>query len=210
MATIITNTGESLIARHQAEGSPLILDRFILAYMPGQDPVAAIDRAETRPPDDRIVYTYAVPDDFRGYVSPNQVVYSMLLGSDVGDFTFNWVGLAADDGSIVTITHLPDTRKWATSGQTLGNNLTRNVLLEFTGALTTTGVTIEAKTWQVDFTARLHGIDERADLAGVLCRDASFQKNMIELYRQTLAIAKSVDASINRKDDRPTILSVRL
>ncbi|MDK2956535.1 MAG: hypothetical protein PWQ57_2031 [Desulfovibrionales bacterium] len=166
MATIITNAGESLIARRQAEGSPLILNRFILAYAPGQDPDANIDRAEARPPDDQIVYTYAIPDDFRGYVSPNRVVYSMLLGSDVGDFTFNWVGLAADDGSIVTITHLPDTRKWATSGQTLGNNLTRNVLLEFTGALTTTGVTIEAKTWQVDFTARLHGIDERARLAG--------------------------------------------
>ncbi|MGE4471082.1 MAG: hypothetical protein AB7D47_13190 [Desulfovibrio sp.] len=48
-----------------------------------------------------------------------------------------------------------------------------------------------------------------ADLAGVLPESANFQKNMIQLYQQTLAGAKSVDASINRTDDRPTILSVR-
>ncbi|GAB6177969.1 hypothetical protein JCM16814_28600 [Desulfobaculum senezii] len=174
MATVITYAGESLIAQKQAAGAPLLLDHFVLALVPGQDPDQPVERAEGMPPAEQIVHQYVIPDEFKGYVNPNQVVYSMLLGSDVGDFTFNWVGLAAQDGTIVTVTHLPEIQKRQTAGETQGNNLTRNVLVEFTGALGTTGVTVEAKTWQVDFTARLKGIDERErranrDLYGRQC-----------------------------------------
>ncbi|KIV66013.1 Phage tail fiber protein [Pseudomonas sp. FeS53a] len=43
----------------------------------------------------------------------------------------------------------------------LGNNVTRNFLVVFDGAQALTGLTIDASTWQHDFTVRLAGIDER-------------------------------------------------
>ncbi|MFO6979591.1 phage tail protein, partial [Pseudomonas aeruginosa] len=46
-----------------------------------------------------------------------------------------------------------------------GNNVTRNFLVAFDGAQELTGITIDASTWQHDFTVRLAGIDERERLA---------------------------------------------
>src|SRR5690606_26579580 len=43
----------------------------------------------------------------------------------------------------------------------VGNNLTRNFLVVFDGAQELTGISIDASTWQHDFTVRLAGIDER-------------------------------------------------
>lgn len=182
MATAITYTGETLIAQKQAAGAPLVISKFILAHVPGLDPNAPVNRAEAMP--ENVVYEYAIPDEFKGFVNPNQVVYSMLLTSSIGNFTFNWVGLVAEDGTLVTVTYLPEMEKVKTAGNVQGNNLTRNVLLEFSGAQETTGVTVEAKTWQIDFTARLNSIDERTrkacrDLYGRSCfiKDAALIKN---------------------------------
>ncbi|GFM34195.1 phage tail protein [Desulfovibrio subterraneus] len=164
MATVITLAGESLIARKQAAGVPLQIDAFVLALVPGLDPDLPVDRSEGKPDAAQIVHTYQIPDEYRGYVNPNQVVYSMLLGSDLGNFSFNWLGLySSADDVVVAISHLPEMAKWKTDTATnaAGNNLTRNMLLEFSGAQVATGITIQAATWQVDFTARMRGIDER-------------------------------------------------
>lgn len=48
---------------------------------------------------------------------------------------------------------------------TPGNNLTRNFLLEFAGARELTQITVEAEVWQLDFSVRLKGIDERERLS---------------------------------------------
>ncbi|WBF68246.1 phage tail protein [Desulfovibrio subterraneus] len=164
MATVITLAGESLIARKQAAGEPLQIDAFVLALVPGLDPDLPVDRSEGKPDAAQIVHTYQIPDEYRGYVNPNQVVYSMLLGSDLGNFSFNWLGLYSSvDDVVVAISHLPEMAKWKTDTATnaAGNNLTRNMLLEFSGAQVATGITIQAATWQVDFTARMRGIDAR-------------------------------------------------
>jgi hypothetical protein len=164
MATVITLAGESLIARKQAAGEPLQIDAFVLALVPGLDPDLPVERSEGKPDAAQIVHTYQIPDEYRGYVNPNQVVYSMLLGSDLGNFSFNWLGLySSADDVVVAISHLPEMAKWKTdtATNTAGNNLTRNMLLEFSGAQATTGITVQAATWQVDFTARMRGIDER-------------------------------------------------
>lgn len=187
MATAITYTGETLIAQKQAAGAPLVISKFILAHVPGLDPNAPVNRAEAMP--ENVVHEYAIPNDFKGFVNPNQVVYSMLLTSSIGNFTFNWVGLAAEDGTLVTVTYLPEMEKVKTAGNVQGNNLTRNVLLEFSGAQETTGVTVEAKTWQIDFTACLNSIDERTrkacrDLYGRNCfiKDAALIKNDADYF----------------------------
>ena len=117
---------------------------------------------------DRVVYTYPIPDEYRAYVNPNQVVYSALLGSDVGDWSFNWQGLVCSEyDTLIAAATFPTLEKRKYSGATgaAGNNLTRNFLLEFSGAKELTGITISADVWQLDFTIRLLGMDERERLS---------------------------------------------
>ncbi|PWB34672.1 phage tail protein [Pseudomonas sp. SDI] len=166
MATI-TLAGESLIARQQAARQPLVIRRFLFANVPGLDPTAPVDRtAAGRPSAARIVHTYDMPQENAGYVNPNQVVYSCQLGSDLGDWDFNWIGLEAEDGTLFAAAHVPlqQKRKNIPPLQ-VGNNVTRNFLVAFDGAKALTAITVDAKTWQHDFTVRLKGIDERERLS---------------------------------------------
>jgi microcystin-dependent protein len=158
----ITLAGESQIALKQSQKKPLIISKFIFANVPGLDPVTPIDRAAGKPPAGQIVQVYTIPKENAGYVNPNQVVYSAQLGSDIGDWDFNWVGLEDEDGLLFAVSYVPlqQKRKNIPPLQ-IGNNVTRNFLVAFDGALAQTGVTIDASTWQHDFTVRLAGIDER-------------------------------------------------
>lgn len=168
MSTVITAAGETLIAQKHISGEALVIDRIILANIPGLDVSLPVDPEQGKPAANKIVYDYVIPQDYKGFVNPNQVVYSMLLGSEVGNFQFNWLGLfSSAENALVAVTHLPVTEKWQTDkgSNTLGNNLTRNFLLQFSGAKAVTNITVEAKTWQVDFTARLRSIDDRERLS---------------------------------------------
>ena len=162
----ITLAGESLIARLLGAQLPLTISHFVFANVPGLNPATPVDRAAGKPPANQIVYEYPLPKENTGYVSPNQVVYSSQLGSDVGDWDFNWIGLVAQDGTLFAVAYVPlqQKRKNIPPLQ-VGNNVTRNFLVEFDGAQALTNITIDAKTWQHDFTVRLAGIDERQRLS---------------------------------------------
>ncbi|OIN54276.1 phage tail protein [Pseudomonas costantinii] len=159
----LTLAGENLIAAKQAANTGLKVSRFIFANVPGLNPGAPVDRAALKPAAAQIVYTHQIPSEHVGYVNPNQVVYSAQIGSDVGDWDFNWIGLETADGVLFAVAYLPVQQKRRNiPPQQVGNNLTRNFLVVFDGAQALTGVTIDAKTWQHDFTVRFAGIDERA------------------------------------------------
>ncbi|WP_294734782.1 phage tail protein [uncultured Pseudomonas sp.] len=163
MGAVITLAGESLIAQKQAANTGLKVSRFIFANVSGLNPTAPVDRAAPKPVAAQIVYTHQIPSEHAGYVNPNQVVYSAQIGSDVGDWDFNWIGLETVDGVLFAVAYVPVQQKRRNiPPQQIGNNLTRNFLVVFDGAQALTGVTIDAKTWQHDFTVRLAGIDERA------------------------------------------------
>ncbi|MDC0686157.1 phage tail protein [Mitsuaria sp. RG] len=159
---IITLAGESLIAQKQAGRELLDVVRFIYANVPGLDPQAEIDRAALKPPADQIVYTHEIPATSAGYVNPNQVVYSSMLNSSIGDFDWNWLGLETAEGVLFAVAYVPlqQKRRYIPPHQ-IGNNTTRNILVEYSGAKELTGIMIDASTWQHDFTVRLAGIDER-------------------------------------------------
>ncbi|MGZ0703791.1 phage tail-collar fiber domain-containing protein [Pseudomonas piscis] len=158
----ITLAGESLIAQKQGAKEVLHIARFIYANVPGLDPAKPIDRAAAKPPAMQIVHTYEIPAGNSGYVNPNQVVYSSMLGSDVGDFDWNWLGLESAEGVLFAVACLPLQQKRRNIPPLqIGNNITRNILVEYSGAQELTGITIDASTWQHDFTVRLAGIDER-------------------------------------------------
>lgn len=164
MGATITLAGESLIAQKQAAKQILNAARFILANVPGLDPEQPVDRAAGKPPVAQIVGAFDVTQ--AGYVNPNQVVYSVMLGSDIGDFDWNWIGLETVDGVLLMVAYVPLQQKRRNQlPQQIGNNVTRNFLLMFDGAKALTGVTVDASTWQHDFTVRLAGIDERQRLA---------------------------------------------
>ncbi|ELI7915166.1 phage tail protein [Yersinia enterocolitica] len=164
--TAITFAFEQWKAQEAAAGKAVVLDEFVLAYVPDLDHTVPISRAETLPPVAQIVHRQAV--NKIGLVNDNAVVYSVTMGTELGDFDFNWIGLVNKaSGTVAMIVHAPTQRKVANVAGQQGNVLTRSFLMEYNGAATATGITTPAETWQIDFTARLTGIDEMQRLINV-------------------------------------------
>ncbi|EBT0235893.1 phage tail protein, partial [Salmonella enterica] len=136
------------------------------ANVPGLEPDRPVDRNETLPPAEQIVHRQAVSR--KGVVNDNAVVHSVVLGADVGDFSFNWIGLLNKaSGTLAMIVHAPLQQKLKTAEGQQGNVLTRSFLMEYNGAQAETGINTPAETWQIDFTARMAGMDERQRLENI-------------------------------------------
>ena len=173
----ITYQGERLIARKQGDGQVLKIDRIVLANIPNLDAAKPVDRNEKLPAAGQIVLNEQVSQ--HGHINPNLVVYSLMMATGGNDFEFNWLGLyASADDVVVAITYLPLQRKSRNVA------MTRNFMLEFSGAAETTDVNIDAKSWQVDFSARMNGIDER----GRQIRLDTFGRQLF--YRDTCKVTK--------------------
>lgn len=157
---VITKVFSEWKAQQAINNQPVTLDEFIFAYIPGLDADKPIDNTETTPAADKIVCRRAVSKS--GVVNENSVVYSVTLGADVGDFDFNWIGLANKaTGTLAMIIHAPTQRKIKNANGQQGNVLVRSMLMEYSGAREATEITTPAETWQIDFTARLAAMDER-------------------------------------------------
>ncbi|EBP2453202.1 phage tail protein [Salmonella enterica] len=164
--TTITRAFEQWKAQQGATGEPVLLDEFVFANVPGLDPDRPVDRNETLPPAEQIVHRQAVSR--KGVVNDNAVVHSVVLGADVGDFSFNWIGLLNKaSGTLAMIVHAPLQQKLKTAEGQQGNVLTRSFLMEYNGAQAETGINTPAETWQIDFTARMAGMDERQRLENI-------------------------------------------
>lgn len=163
---VITQVFEQWKAQQAATNEAVTLDEFVFAHVPDLDVDAPIDRNEVMPPAAQVVHRQAVSRT--GVVNDNAVVYSVVLGADTGDFTFNWVGLINKaSGTLAMIVHAPEQQKLKTKEGQQGNVLTRSFLMEFNGAQAETNIDTPAETWQIDFTARMAGMDERQRLENV-------------------------------------------
>lgn len=157
--TVIPTAFERWKAQQAIDNQPIVLDEFVLAYVPDLDHNAPIDRMEALPPEAQIVHRQAV--NKTGIINDNAVVYSFTMGTEIGDFVFNWIGLInRETETVAMIVHVPTQRKIANQTGQQGNALTRSFLMQYNGAAAETGITTPAETWQIDFTARLSGIDE--------------------------------------------------
>ncbi|WP_264966658.1 phage tail protein [Providencia rettgeri] len=166
MASVITLAFENWKAQEAASGKAVLLDEFVFANVPNLEPTQPIDRNEKLPPANQIVHRQAV--NKAGLASENAVAYSVTMGADVGNFDFNWIGLLNKaSGTVAMITHAPTQKKLKTQNGQQGNVLTRSFILEFQGAAEETQIKTSAETWQIDFTARLSGIDEMQRLINV-------------------------------------------
>ncbi|WP_445772971.1 phage tail-collar fiber domain-containing protein [Shewanella sp.] len=159
MAQVITIAGERLFALKAQNNEQLDIDTFIFANVPGQDPNATIDRNEGLPPVAQRVHQQIVQQV--GRINDNVVVYSTVLDSVTGPFDFNWVGLySSANQTLIAVSHIPNVSKTITAPGTAGNTLNRNFGIEYSGIADLAGITVQPETWQLDFTARLSGMDE--------------------------------------------------
>lgn len=164
--TAITLAFEQWKASQAVTGEPVLLDEFVFANVPGLDASKPVDRKETLPPVAQIVHRQAVSR--KGVVNENAVVHSVVLGAEVGDFSFNWIGLINKaSNTLAMIVHAPLQQKLKTKDGQQGNVLTRSFLMEYNGAQAETGINTPAETWQIDFTARMAGMDERQRLENI-------------------------------------------
>ncbi|MCX8983521.1 phage tail-collar fiber domain-containing protein [Citrobacter portucalensis] len=163
---VITTAFERLKAQQAASGAAVVLDGFIFAHVPNLDDTTPIDPTEAIPAAAQIVHRADV--SMTGVVNENAVVYSVTLGTSVGDFDFNWVGLVNKaSNTLAMIVHAPVQNKVANASGVQGNVLTRSFLMEYDGAKKQTEITTPAATWQIDFTARLAGMDDRVRVENV-------------------------------------------
>ena len=166
MGASITLAGESLISQKQSKREALLVSKFVLANVPGLDTTLPVDRAAGLPLAENIVHSVLVTRE--GYLATNKVVYSLMLGSDIGDFDFNWIGLVSAEDVLVIAAYVPrqQKRKEIPPLQA-GNNLTRNIILEYDGAQSLTGINVPASSWQFDFTADFTAINAKIELLQV-------------------------------------------
>lgn len=165
--SIITLAFEQYKAEQEATATAVELNEFVLANIPNQDPSLPIDRGEGLPAAEFIVHVADTSQE--GFVNPNAVVYSLIMDTTIGDFEFNWIGLRnKESGVIAAISHVPTVSKFKTiAGVQNGNAVTRSIMMSYFGAQALTNINVDASTWQIDFTARLSGMDERVRLANV-------------------------------------------
>ncbi|MCO1336318.1 phage tail protein, partial [Microbulbifer sp. OS29] len=155
----IINSGAAYIAAKTGANEPVEITQFVLADIDGLDHTQSVNLAEVMPAANEIVHQAAVSQ--KGYLTPDKVVYSLSMDTGDGDFYFNWLGLVANDGSLVAVAYVARTLKAATANGVQGNNITRNFLLQFADAQASTGITVPAETWQIDLSAWLNAMDVR-------------------------------------------------
>lgn len=148
-AGILTHAGRALFARKQAAEQPLIIDRFMLANISALDPTQPANPDEILPSVVDQVDTLPVTD--KGFISPDEVVYSLYLGTDVGNYSFNWIGLLAEDDTLVAVRYIDTIKKHKTANGETGDAMTRNFVVAHTDAQAITTINVEASTWQLEF-----------------------------------------------------------
>ncbi|EQA6838360.1 phage tail protein, partial [Salmonella enterica subsp. diarizonae serovar 65:(k):z] len=157
--SVITSAFEHLKAQEAAGGNRIIIDQFVFANIPGLNVTDTPPESEPLPPDGQIVHRQAV--DRNGVVNENTVAYSVTLPESTGDFTFNWLGLVSSaTNTLCMAVYLHPQEKIKTTNGKQGNTLIYSEIMEYAGASAATGITTPVSTWQIDFTARLHGMDE--------------------------------------------------
>lgn len=157
--TTTTLAFERYKAQEAAGGRRVVLDEFVFASIPGLDVAQLPSPSEGLPDEQYIVHRQSV--DRGGMVNDSTVVYTVTLPSTTGNFTFNWMALINhESGTPAVITYLYPQQKIKNADGVQGNVLTYSELMRYRGASALTGITTPASTWQIDFTARLHGMDE--------------------------------------------------
>ncbi|MFQ1022492.1 phage tail protein [Avibacterium paragallinarum] len=163
MANLLTPEFEQYIAQQTINNGTVIFDEFIFANIPTLNEHNLTDYLTLSAVNDHIVHRQAVSK--AGVVNQNSVVYSVTLGTEIGDWDYNFIGLINKSKKLLACAIQSEPiKKIKNKAGVQGNSITRSVLLEFSNAKTLTNINVNAQTWQIDFTLRLSGLDEKIRL----------------------------------------------
>jgi hypothetical protein len=134
------------------------MNEFVFAYIPNLDVDTVIDRNTGIPDESVIVYRQDVDQVAR--LDDNTIIYSVIVSSSVPEFTFNalYIHDKNTPNSCGMIVHKLDETKETNM------TATKSVAQQYDGAAALANITIEPETWQIDFRARLTGMDEERRL----------------------------------------------
>ncbi|WP_413472371.1 phage tail protein [Shewanella baltica] len=161
----LTTIGQNLIAAAVGNGPKLTISKFVFANIPGLDHTAPESVDEPMPLLANIVFSRAPTK--AGLLDENRVTYSQMMLTDVGDFSFNWIGLVYTDpvagDQLVMFAYVPLTQKIKTQGASAGNVLTRNMVIEHLGIANATPVVVSAESWMFDINSEVTLMNNRID-----------------------------------------------
>ena len=137
------------------------MNEMVFAYIPHLDISQPLNREVELP--DTSLWVYKQDVDQVGKLGENALVYSVVIPSAVAEFKFNAIYLhdknhANSCGMVVYK---------AEETKELGMSITKSLMQQYTGAAQVSGISVDAETWQIDFQARLLGIDEDMRLANL-------------------------------------------
>lgn len=149
----LTTTGANLVAAAVGGGPKLEITKFVFANIPGLNHTNPEPANEPIPAPAHIVFSRA--PTAAGIVDENRVTYSQMLMGDVGDFSFNWIGLVythpVNGDMLVMFAYVPLTQKVKSVGAVSGNVITRNMVIEHLGIANATPIVVSAESWMFDF-----------------------------------------------------------
>lgn len=158
----LTTTGEIKVANAVGAGPGLEITKFVFANIPGlvhTDPEPA---NEPLPSPAHVVLETAPTS--QGIIDDNRVTYAKMLTTEIGDFSFNWIGLVythpVDGDQLVMFAYVPLTQKVKTAGASVGNVIVRNMVIEHLGIANATPIVVPAESWMYDFSAEIAAISE--------------------------------------------------
>lgn len=137
------------------------MNEMIFAYIPNLDPSKPIDRNQGLPAVSTWVHQQDI--DQEGKLGDNALVYSVVIPGSVPAFTFNAIYLRDKNvpNSCGVVVHK--------AGETKENGMTitKSLMQQYTGAAQIAGITVDAQTWQIDYQARLLGVEDDMRLASL-------------------------------------------
>ncbi|URL05968.1 phage tail protein [Avibacterium sp. 21-595] len=163
MANLLTPEFEQYIAQQTVNNGTVVFDEFIFANIPNLNENNLNNYLTLSAVNNHIVYRQTISK--AGVVNQNSVVYSVTIGTEIGDWDYNFIGLINKSKNLLACAIQSEPiKKIKNKAGIQGNSITRSVLLEFSNAKTLTNINVNADTWQIDFTLRLSGLDEKIRL----------------------------------------------
>ncbi|WP_235202582.1 phage tail-collar fiber domain-containing protein [Vibrio sp. B183] len=135
------------------------MNEMIFAHIPGLDPSQPINRENGLP--DVSLWVHQQDIDQVGKLGDNALAYSVVIPGTVDEFTFNAIYLRDKNvlNSCGMVVHK------AIETKENGMASTKSLVQAYDGAAQIAGITVDASTWQIDYQARLKGIEEDHRLA---------------------------------------------
>jgi hypothetical protein len=152
---------EKYLQNQVSVGNGPDMNEMIFAYIPGLDLSQPIDRSQGLP--DVSLWVHQQDIDQVGKLGDNALVYSVVIPGSVDAFTFNAIYLRDKNvpNSCGMVVHKADETKEN------GMASTKSLMQQYTGAAQIAGIDVDAATWQIDYQARLLGIEDDMRLANV-------------------------------------------